>query len=103
MTNTIIISNSNEVVDSETNKPVNVYSNKLYFRVMDSQIGDYKAFGYNCKSIVELLEEYWDYKSYDVEYDSIDYYKSLSIERQLIMLLEDEFDIEYSEEEFIEE
>ena len=44
----------------------------VYYRLYDKQTGGYLATGYNSTSLDELIEDYFEYKSNDLEYEDIE-------------------------------
>lgn len=81
-------------VDDDNNKykveSLDSIDNKYYFSLFCLQTHDYLHSGCNTQNINDLLNEYWLYKSADFD---IEYYQSLSLEEQLNILFDDEFEL----------
>jgi len=79
--------------------------NKYYFEIYCNQNNCTMGFGSNVRTIKELLDDYFTYKSIDSndEYDDfMEYHLGLSIEQQLNMMFEDEFELWLYTQEIME-
>jgi hypothetical protein len=75
----------------------------MYYRLFDRQTGCHMATGYNAKTKKDLANSYKSYKSVDFEGDDEDFLESLSVNKTLKMIEEDEFSIETSNMKFSDE
>jgi hypothetical protein len=95
------INNGNFIyVDDDNNRHVvetlDTIDDKYYFEVYCLQNNCTMGFGSNTRTIEELLYDYFSYKSIDSndEFEEfMEYHLGLSIEQQLTMMFEDEFEL----------
>jgi len=74
----------------------------MYYRLFDNQCHCYMATGNNARSLKELIEDYWQYKSVDMEQEDLEICKKLKIKEQKSFIITDGFTIETSNKPFEE-
>jgi hypothetical protein len=72
----------------------------MYYRLYDLQTGCHMATGCNTESRDELVEQFKDYWSDDLEEEDKEYFNNLTTDEVIQFIKDNEFTIEESEEQF---